>query len=1370
MSERISKSPFLHRDGTSQAGRIQLALDPDYVSVDEHSVKDLLTFAREYASELRYYDGYNREVGDWGAFLDPEMDIDQIVAFMDEPAKFTPKEAPRFYRPHFVLFLTFLKLLHHAQDHLNTFTRRHLDFYYQKVLCMRKKAAVPDKVNILFEPASDVSQILLPAGTLLNAGPDSQGQDRIYRTDRDIIVNHAQIARKSSVFVHKRITGIREAHERETDPREGFMEMLKIALGDPLPGDPLPQYETGKQVDYNYLISLRDLVDFVDTGIFMDFSKFRTLMRLKSQRDKTEFDWKIINGYLQEVGRNKRKDPNFELSPTDIRDFEGNLELALKGLPIYPSLTDGGAIENLDDYYEHFCAIERYFFMFAEDFSYIMSVAEKQNLTSGEWDKVYNILADAHKEKVYEGRRQQLRNNYDQDKKGFDAMIRFALGEDLIQEGLLPLQQLKEFVTNSSDIGFLEDVKLKLEEDSDQVDWDRVYRIVEIAQRIREKYPEPVACKEEWHNLYPSEDATALSVAFGIEEDKKQSRWKTFGQPPSEAKEDGTQPLPFGWAISSPLLALSEGKREIILTLEFSSDSFSKDGNGEKKIESLLNVNSFIIEISTEKGWIAPVPINVDSGANSSLTGISNEKPDKKLKTFMFMLTVGPDIDAIAPLPKEKAQIDTRWPVLKIMPRQQIWDEEIEKFTCPYPYLKDLVLVRTHLHVEVEGLTNLQIQNDETVLDAKKPFEPFGLNPSVGSRFFLGHPELVYKRLDSLIFNIDWMGVPNNLKTHYTNYGLDWSKHNFTICISLIDRHVKRILSEAALLFSDLTAAGDRQTIEIPKKTSEGTTDLATELKTIDPDYDYKRIFETFNGEDLLTWNRYLQWVLNDLDFQHGAYATVAAQRSIEMAADIVNDVPTTVDPVNYQVNPPYTPKIKSLTLDYTSSEEIILKEYQSGSQIDSIFHIHPFGYNEIQPDGSLGGCFFFPQYDNEGELYIGIKDVHPRQNVSVLFQMAEGSADPDLEPVPIQWSYLSDNRWISLHEGNILFDSTRGLINSGIIIFKLEPVKPSTLLPKDLYWIRAVVSQDSTSVCDTIAIHTQAVTATFVDNNNAPYHYRSPLPAGTVTNLAESMPEIVSVSQPYTSYGAKMEEQDNIFYTRVSERLRHKNRALTIWDYEHMVLERFPQVYKAKCLPVNMKDHSKVPGKVEIIIIPDIRDRLPFDPFEPKASAELIADIESYLSDKIPAYATVKARNAHYVAVKVRVGVRFRQGVDEGYYKTRLNEELNRFLSPWAYEEGKDIVIGGKIYANNIINFIDERKYVDYVAKIKLFSNEDGKTFKLVQPSELQGYFVTTERPDGVLVAAQQHEIDIISDVGYEQEEFTGINYMKIELDFIIG
>ena len=71
--------PLLQRDGTSQAARVQPALDPGYVSVDERSPADLLAFARAYAGELNYFDVVDQQLqvdGDWSAFIGPDLDLD----------------------------------------------------------------------------------------------------------------------------------------------------------------------------------------------------------------------------------------------------------------------------------------------------------------------------------------------------------------------------------------------------------------------------------------------------------------------------------------------------------------------------------------------------------------------------------------------------------------------------------------------------------------------------------------------------------------------------------------------------------------------------------------------------------------------------------------------------------------------------------------------------------------------------------------------------------------------------------------------------------------------------------------------------------------------------------------------------------------------------------------------------------------------------------------------------------------------------------------------------------------------------------------------------------------------------------------------
>lgn len=534
--------------------------------------------------------------------------------------------------------------------------------------------------------------------------------------------------------------------------------------------------------------------------------------------------------------------------------------------------------------------------------------------------------------------------------------------------------------------------------------------------------------------------------------------------------------------------------------------------------------------------------------------------------------------------------------------------------------------------------------------------------------------------------------------------------------------------------------------------------------------YAYTAEHGLFGKDGPAGWPRYWRLELNSPDFQHGNYAKVAAAKSVALATAIANKGATALDPAAYQVNPPYTPKLKSFSVDYSAGLEIALDPddaHAYGRGEERMYYQQAFGVAEIQPEPASGLYRLLPAYPHAGELYIGLENLEAPQDLSLLMQMAEGSANPDVPPPAVQWSYLSGNRWLSLNQGGILADAGGGLAQSGILRMHLPQAEPNSLLPGDCYWLRAAVAQDCDAVCDTIAIHSQALAATWLDQDNDPGHLQQPLPAKTISQTVEPLPGLSGVAQPYTSFGGKTAEDGAAFELRVSERLRHKQRALSLWDYEHLLLERFPFIYQAKCIPAAAGE----PGKVQVVVIPDIHGRLPFNPFEPKATAGQIAEIQAFLENHVADLAEVVVRNAHYVPVRLRFAVRFMPGCDAGFYKKRLNDELNRYLSPWAYQDSNDVAIGGQLYANAIVDFLERRPYVDYVAGLKLFKNEDGLGFKWVADTGGgTGYRVQAERPDGVLVADRQHDIDLIEDARFEDAKFTGIGYMKVELDFIVA
>ena len=615
----------------------------------------------------------------------------------------------------------------------------------------------------------------------------------------------------------------------------------------------------------------------------------------------------------------------------------------------------------------------------------------------------------------------------------------------------------------------------------------------------------------------------------------------------------------------------------------------------------------------------------------------------------------------------------------------------------------------------------------------------------VGTRFYLSHPELARARLERLELDLEWMNLPDSLRVHYYNYPDFGSALDLKATLALVERGLGFALGEVSLLTEQAVPASEVEGAPVV---------ISSMVGVLSNVMDYVRLGDSPSSNDIRDADRYFRLELKN-DFGHACYSELAASKARALAVELARNAEE-ITAEHYHVNAPYTPTLKQISVSYSTSIELV--PGMPTDMGDQLLHVHPFGISAID----LAAPTLFPRYDSAGELYIGLRDLDPPCNLSLLLQLAEGTSDPELEPARVEWSCLDGDGWQPLE---LLFDSTRGLINSGIVELALPGVGASTRLPKDRYWLRLAISRSPTSVCNVVDIRTQAVTARFDDQRNAPDHYEQPLPAGSIARLQAPVARIAAVEQPFTGFGGKPAERPEHFYTRVSERLRHKQRALTLWDYERLVLQ-FSEIYKAKCLPAGVLGE---PGCVDVIVIPDIRNRLPSDAFAPKAPANLLADIQTYLSERAPADARVRVRNARYVSVHVRLGVRFMPGQDESHATRRLNEDLNRFLSPWAYDEGADLMIGGKIFAISIIDFVDRRDYVDYVAEITLFRSEDGVHFQLV-PSKDNGYHVAATRPDEVLVAAPEHHVDVISDLGYQHKLFTGIGHMRIEYDFIVA
>jgi hypothetical protein len=502
--------------------------------------------------------------------------------------------------------------------------------------------------------------------------------------------------------------------------------------------------------------------------------------------------------------------------------------------------------------------------------------------------------------------------------------------------------------------------------------------------------------------------------------------------------------------------------------------------------------------------------------------------------------------------------------------------------------------------------------------------------------------------------------------------------------------------------------------------------------------------------------------------------------------------------------NPPYAPLASEFLLSYTASTtEVQLKgtilpttatevekEQNRKTLFDTfskrdlqLFHLGIFGQAEehaflkqellFLSDKDKNKARLLPEYSDNGSFYIGLQDIVALEAVSILCQMSDGSANPEREAPVVKWSVLCQNQWRLLNSENILSDTTQSFLSSGIIKFELptETTTANTLFEQGYVWLKAelftpettttiptpstrgdasTVSAPIDSVCNFLALHTQAVLAKFSDKQNDSAHYATALAAQTIQKARTGLGAIKKIEQPYTAFGNKPQETDAAFYQRISERLRHKQRAVTIWDYEHLVLQAYPSVFKAKCLNHTYlnkalpEKHEKrlvqlVPGYITMVVVPNLRLLNVVNPLEPKVDLATLAQIKVFLKRHAGLLVHIETTNPDYEPVKLQFNVRFKHGKEFEVYKKVLNQDIMRYLSPWAFDTKADIPFGGTLEKSLVINFIEKLGYVDIVTDFQLSSKKGD--FKDDNEE------ISASSPMAVLVSCSQHDISLFKD-----------------------
>lgn len=803
------------------------------------------------------------------------------------------------------------------------------------------------------------------------------------------------------------------------------------------------------------------------------------------------------------------------------------------------------------------------------------------------------------------------------------------------------------------------------------------------------------------------------------------SSWFPFGDP----QQNITQ-ASLGFAIASNVLYLNEGSRTITLTFNC---------NNITSVTQASLAGIFTVELTGAKGWYNAISYSPKIIDNTS---------------FSLTITLGGDAPAIIPF---NARLHTgNFTIALPMARLSLNSYK------SYQTIKNLKIKTISVVATVNAVKNLVLQNDDGKIDASKPFKLFGDFPDAGASFIIGSKEIFQKELSSLTINFEWQQEPNSTITTQISSltkgvweAVNSSKINLyasSITITPATQTVSAAISaqKSGQLKYDkmlkLTPKFDVESIEdysiwqkggLSEKEKAFGSSVATEI--IDAPYYLIGLpgvamtgletvvqsppdFTANSAYAVTSVDGYIKLTLNNTDYNLSTFINSIPEPSVSVLTDSATPPNVTgykVDKVTTPIAAP--PAIKSISLSYTAADNLLFNDFNDRDNF--YYHVEPFGYREMHPAITTDAPLtFLPVFDlddnngadNGGELWIGLTNAQADETFSVLFEVSDGSANPLKNMTEVDWYYLSANNWIQFEKQSVT-DQTNNLTTSGLIIFNVpgQATLSNTRADNNLIWIKAVVVHDTDAVCKLVAIDTNAIKAQFIQNLKKAVSFTSVLPPNTISKSAIPDGALKQIQQPYSSFGGRVAETDDQFYVRVSERLRHKHRAITAWDYERLTLQYFPQIFKVKCLnhtgfildeKTNQPRYSEtLAGQVMVITIPDLTHLNTANILRPYTSIGLLTEIQTYLKTLTSPFVKLNVCNPQFEEVQFDFAVTFRENYDPIFFANQLNDDIEQFLTPWAFGNQQAISFNTTIQKSVVLNFIEERYYVDFVTCFKM-------------------------------------------------------------------
>jgi hypothetical protein len=800
----------------------------------------------------------------------------------------------------------------------------------------------------------------------------------------------------------------------------------------------------------------------------------------------------------------------------------------------------------------------------------------------------------------------------------------------------------------------------------------------------------------------------------------------------------------------------------------------SKPPQREAIFTKLLN-RIFEVSLTTSTGW---------HEAKNALVVRAQPRAGRPRSGLEILVSLKPDVAPIVGYTPELhgGSWQTSLPVARIHLRP-------DAGFYPYSLFDDLILNAIDISVDVEGVRNVVLANDLGMLDPSKPFPPFGPLPRIGSYFVVGSPEVACKNPTSLQINAEWGGLPQEsggFRKYYEGYDSAFDGNCiFQAAVSVLQDgswQPQGTNGQAIPLFGEETSGKivNQSSVEVSGRVLRNHfRNTGATLSEDGPEL----ALDAANGLVRLLL------IGPSFAFGHAEYPAVlsrTAQQSLGRKFKRKVRVP----------NSPYTPVIQKITIDYRAETSIQLNgepRRRSNAAGEKVFHLHPFGSDQIFPGGKVNPPLL-PRYDSGGNLFIGLRGTNLKGKLTLLFHLKDrGALRRNASERRLEWAYLSDNEWEILEPKRILSDTTWGFVTPGIVTLDLpnDVTDDNTILPAGFFWLRVSDRTSFDTFANIYSVKAQALKAIRDDSTPETAFSRH----GTPMVPVSALPGLLGVMQIGDAFGGRSAESRESMRARVGERLRHKNRAQTPWDYERLVLERFPQVKKAKCFmstrsrsdareaimlaeqpggaKMRQADDTVPPGEVIVVVLPDLPTAPVFDSgFAPGLNRLELDRIKEYLQSVMPQTARITVSNPVYERIQVRCALDLASGHPTGDSVELIEQTIIEAISPWHDSGYNTLRFDWSIQAEELEGLIEKLDCVESVRKLTLLQivsdDEDLHVLNVVDGQE--AIRVKAMLPGSIPIPTDWHIIELNDESSENTVKNTGIEHMKLGDTFIIG